>query len=323
MWLASPLVVSVLAGLGFASSSPAQAPAAAPAETPSALANGSFTAELNGFQIHYEVHGHGPVLMTVPNSWGLSLEGLRAMYRPLEERLTLVYFDPRGMGGSGPVREDADRGMEAVRADFHALRAHLGLARVNAIGWSNGAANLIYLARERPESLAAAIFVHGTASFTQEDGRTVQAQHPELMQAFAAFRKAIADPAVPMEEKTARQRKLWLEVYFPATTADPEGGKALIAGVFKDAQLSWAHAEYTNRTMALFDARDALAAIPVRSLVIAGAHDMLPPAAAKVLADGLPNAEFVVFENSGHFSPVEEPQAFRARVWAFLGVERD
>src|SRR5512134_1465289 len=99
---------------------------------PGALASGSFTAELNGFRIHYEVHGQGPALMALTNSWGLSLEALRAMYRPLEERLTLVYFDPRGMGGSGPVHEDADRGMEAVRADFQALRAHLKLERVAA-----------------------------------------------------------------------------------------------------------------------------------------------------------------------------------------------
>jgi pimeloyl-ACP methyl ester carboxylesterase len=42
--------------------------------------------------------------MTVPNSWGLTLEGLRAMYRPLEGHLTIVYFDPRGMGGSTPAR---------------------------------------------------------------------------------------------------------------------------------------------------------------------------------------------------------------------------
>jgi len=62
----------------------------------------------------------------------------------------MVYFDPRGMGGSGPVREDGDMGMAAVRADFDALRRHLGLDRVSAIGWSNGAMNLILLAAENP-----------------------------------------------------------------------------------------------------------------------------------------------------------------------------
>src|SRR5512134_2959315 len=126
---------------------------------PGALASGSFTAELNGFRIHYEVHGQGPVLMALTNSWGLSLPALRAMYRPLDEKLTLVYFDPRGMGGSAPVRQESDRGLAAVRADFQALRAHLKLDKVNAIGWSNGAINLIWLAREHPETLSSAIFV--------------------------------------------------------------------------------------------------------------------------------------------------------------------
>jgi pimeloyl-ACP methyl ester carboxylesterase len=54
--------------------------------------------------------------------------------------------------------------------------------------------------------------------------------------------------------------------------------------------------------------------------VIAGAHDMLPPSRVKALADGLPDARFVVFEKSGHFSAVEEPDAFKAAVYDFLGV---
>ena len=284
------------------------------------LANGSFTADLNGFRIHYEVHGQGPVLMALTNSWGLSLEALRAMYRPLEEKLTLVYFDPRGMGGSGPVREESDRGLAAVRADFQALRAHLKLEKVNAIGWSNGAINLIWLAHEHPETLSAAIFLHGFASSTAEDTKEVEAKYPELMKKYAALMKAESKPGLTVAEQNALQRKMWLEDYFPVLFADREKGKALVADVFRDAQLSWPHAEYANKEMPVFDARDKLAAIPVRSLVIAGAHDMLSPSRVKVLADGLPNSQFVVFEKSGHFSAVEEPEGFRAAIYGFLGV---
>ena len=90
----APLVVIAIA---FALTSCA-APESPPAEEPATagLENGSFRATLNGFDIHYEVHGNGPVLMVLTNSWGLSLEGLRAIFAPLEEKLTLVYFDPRG-----------------------------------------------------------------------------------------------------------------------------------------------------------------------------------------------------------------------------------
>jgi proline iminopeptidase len=310
-----------LLGLVALAACTAKAPEAKPSPSAaSGLANGSFTAELNGFRIHYEVHGQGPVLVALTNSWGLSLEALRAMYRPLEEKLTLVYFDPRGMGGSGPVREEADRGLAAVRADFQALRAHLKLEKVSAIGWSNGAINLIWLAHEHPETLSSAIFVHGMASLAAEDGREMMARNPKLMKSYGALLAAVAKPGLTAAEQTARQRKMWLDDYFPTLCADPLKGKALVAEVFRDAQLSWPHAEYTNKETPAFDTRDKLAAIPVRSLVIAGAHDMLPPSRVKVLADGLPNSTFVAFEKSGHFSPMEEPEGFTAAVYAFLGV---
>jgi pimeloyl-ACP methyl ester carboxylesterase len=310
-----------LVGLVALAACTARAPEAKP--SPSAapgLANGSFTAELNGFRLHYEVHGQGPVLMALTNSWGLSLEALRAMYRPLEKKLTLVYFDPRGMGGSEPVREESDRGLAAVRADFQALRAHLRLERVNAIGWSNGAINLIWLAHEHPETLSSAIFLHGMASMTEQDNAEVEAKYPELMKKYVALLAAVKRPGLSVAEQNALQRKMWLEDYFPVLFADREKGKALVAEVFRDAQLSWPHAEYANREMPAFDARDELAAIPVRSLVIAGAHDMLPPERVKALADGLPDARLVVFEKSGHFAPMEEPEGFETAVYGFLGV---
>ena len=134
-----------------------------------ALENGSFKASLNGFGIHYEVHGEGPVLMVLSNSWGINIAALRVLFRDLENDLTLVYFDPRGMGESDPIREESDMGLAAVRADFDALRNHLGLETVNALGWSNGAINLVVLASEKPETLSSAIFLHGAAAFTDED----------------------------------------------------------------------------------------------------------------------------------------------------------
>ena len=315
--------IVLLAGVttGIVAACGLKAPGPAPGRPSAAqLGNGSFTAELNGFRIHFEVHGQGPVLMTLPNSWGLSLEGLRAMFRPLEERLTLVYFDPRGMGESDLVRQDSDRGMAAVRADFEALRLHLGLGKVAAIGWSNGAINLIHLAHEHPQALSTAIFVHGVASFTAEDSQQVQASHPELTKRYTAFLKAVSAPEKTPEEKTGLLRHTWLEDYLPATCADPEAMRPRIAELFRDAELSWAHVEYSNQEAGIFDARDELSGIPVRSLVIAGRHDMLPPERVKTLADGLPNATLRVFEKSGHFAPVEEPQAFKAAIHGFLGV---
>jgi len=295
-------------------------PATPSSDKEAGLENGSFTAELNGHRIHYEVHGAGPVLMTVPNSWGLNLEGLRGLYEPLEEDLTMVYFDPRGMGGSGPVTEPDDMSMEAVRADFQALRELLGLEKVHAIGWSNGASNLILLASERPETLESAIFVHGAAKFDEDDWAEMSARFPALIKDWEKFEGSLAAEELSEEERTARTKAFWLERYFPEAMARPEVSIPAMRAVFDPAEFSRAHVDYTNAEYPTFDTTDLLPEIPVRSLVIAGEADMMPPAKVRILADGLPDAEFVILRESGHFGPIEEPDRFREVVLRFLGV---
>lgn len=291
------------------------------AEGNPALQNGSHMVELNGLRIHVEIHGQGPVVMVVPNSWGLDIVGLRGLLRPLEQRLKMVYFDPRGMGDSEAIRAETDMSMAAVRADFNALRQHLGLARVHAIGWSNGASNLILLAAEMPDTLSSAIFLHGVANFTAEEVAEMAQRYPELMRKYEAFMEEMADDALSDEIRTRKMKEFWLTEYFPTAMAESENARALLDKVFGEAEFSWAHGEYADRESSTFDARDRLALIPVRSLVIAGAHDMAPPTKVQEVADGLPNSVFVVFEDSGHFSPLEETDAFTQLVFDFLGVQ--
>lgn len=315
------VLASLASALGCAAQSNDPAEREVAVEADLVLKNGSYMVELNGFRMHVEIHGQGPVLMVVPNSWGLDIVGLRGLLQPLEQRLTMVYFDPRGMGDSEAIRTETDMSMAAVRADFNALRQHLGLARVHAIGWSNGASNLILLAAEVPDTLSSAIFLHGVANFTPEDVAEMAQRYPELMQKYEAFMEEMADDSLSEEIRTAEMKELWLTEYFPTAMADSENARALLGKVFGDAEFSWAHGECANRESATFDARDRLALIPVRSLVIAGAHDMAPPTKVREVADGLPNSVFVVFENSGHFSPIEETGAFTQLVFDFLGVQ--
>jgi proline iminopeptidase len=309
----------VAAVLVLVSCAPADSPS--PEErSPEGLENGSFKAELNSFDIHYEVHGRGPVLMTLPNSWGLSLIGLRSLYRLLEEKLTMVYFDPRGMGESSPIVEESDMGMEAVRADFQALREHLGLESVSAIGWSNGAMNLMMLASERPETIDSAIFLHGAAYFSEEDSAAYAEQYPEVLEAWGALLEEMQNQDLTDDQRTKEMKAMWLGKWFPISFADQSKAPKVLDRTFRDAEFSWTHASYSQRDQADFDARDLLPRITARSLVITGAHDALPVSKGEEMAAGISNAEFVIFEQSGHYAPIEEPDAFVGLVFRFLGV---
>ncbi len=284
------------------------------------LENGSFTAEINGQKIHYEVHGSGPVVMAVPNSWGLALDGLRGFYRPFEDHVTMVYFDPRGMGGSGPVEVPEDMGLAAVRSDFDSLRAHLGLDRVHAIGWSNGAMNLILLAAQYPDTLESAVFLHGVANFGEQEMRQWAQSQPELFRRFAALQTELESGELTDDEATGLMKAFWVGEFFSASCADPAVMGPRLADYYLDVEFSWPHARWANREAPVFDARDRLAEITTRCLVVAGAHDSFPPEKVREFHDGLAESEFVVFSSSGHFSPLEESEAFQAVVLGFWGV---
>jgi pimeloyl-ACP methyl ester carboxylesterase len=91
--------------------------------------------------------------------------------------------------------------------------------------------------------------------------------------------------------------------------------------MYADTAFSWAHADYANREAPVFDATDKLSAITARSLVVAGAQDMILPDKVRELHEGLSDSQFVVFDNSGHFSPVEESEKFMTVLYEFLGVQ--
>jgi pimeloyl-ACP methyl ester carboxylesterase len=114
---------------------------------------------------------------------------------------------------------------------------------------------------------------------------------------------------------------MWLGEWFPISFADPTAAREILDRIFGEAEFSWAHADYSQREHPEFDARNLLPQIEARCLVITGAHDAMPVSKGEEMAAGIPNAEFVLFESSGHYAPAEEPEAFENLVFEFLGVD--
>ena len=57
-----------------------------------------------------------------------------------------------------------------------------------------------------------------------------------------------------------------------------------------------------------FDVTDRLNEIQVPALVISGVADEVTPVQSKLLADGLPDARWVLFQHSSHSAMLEEPE---------------
>lgn len=71
-------------------------------------------------------------------------------------------------------------------------------------------------------------------------------------------------------------------------------------------------------TLTNWDITDRLGEIDVPTLVISGRYDEATPTVVEPIANGIPGAEWVLFENSSHMPHVEEPERYLDVVESFL-----
>ncbi len=76
---------------------------------------------------------------------------------------------------------------------------------------------------------------------------------------------------------------------------------------------------FNNREAPAVDLRPHLKEIRVPALVIVGRHNFITNVAmAEEMVRHIPNARLEIFEDSGHFAPIEEPAKFRQVIQRFV-----
>ncbi|MCZ4123786.1 bifunctional 3-oxoadipate enol-lactonase/4-carboxymuconolactone decarboxylase PcaDC [Streptomyces sp. H39-S7] len=222
----------------------------------------------------------GPALGTTWHMWDRQLPELTRHWRVLR-------YDLPGHGGApadpaASVAELAERLLATLDG--------LGIDRFGYAGCSLGAAVGVRIALARPDRVAALALVsaaarHGTADSWRQRGVVVRANGlgqfahtvPEqwFTPGYRAAQGAIVEWAVQMVRTTDA------ECYIAACEA-----------------------------LAAHDVRDELGRITVPTLVVAGADDpATPPADARVLVAGIPDAKLAVVPAASHLTPVEQPGA--------------
>ena len=237
------------------------------------------TATINGAALYYEVHGDPdgqPVLLLhggLGNTeWWANLAPVlvAAGYR-------VVAMDSRGHGRS--AWGDAPITYEQMAADALGLLDHLGIAKTDVVGWSDGAIIALDLAIHHPERLDRVV-AYG-ANFTPEGIQFVP-----------------SDQIPPFERFIADYRRL---------APEPERFEEL-AGVL-DALYKVAP-NYSEAE---------LRSITVPVLILDGAEDeFVKPDQPVRMAELIPGAELVLIPGTGHFAPFAKPAVFNQIVLDYL-----
>ncbi len=284
----------------------------------SELIPGEYDVRLNGVDIHYTVHGSGPVMLAHSGGPGTDAR-LWNDFANIDDFVTIVAIHPRGSGLSGPAAGDAYL-LPDYAADLEALRLHLGLAKPIVMGWSHGGMVVQQFAFTYPDSLSKLI-LFDTSAYIGEFLGNMEAAVQEFKdeawfeKSFAAL-KAEWDGKYETDEDMAR---LWAEemkFYFKKFDERAEAYHQRT----KDLPVRIAPLKtFNDKEAGTMDLRPQLKKIKVPTLVIVGRHDFITNVAmAEEMVKHIPNARLEIFEDSGHFAFVEEPEEFYRVIKEFV-----
>lgn len=278
---------------------------------------------VNGTALHVAEHGAGPPLLALHGGLGLDHTTLRPWLDGLGERVRLIFPDLRGCGRSEPLDPDEPVTHATWVADLDGLRETLGIERWVVFGHSYGGYLALEYALAYPARVRGLVLCATGAAPTPGDVVVANAQAHAGARgtpgALAALAEGLAGPLGSDEAWEAVWRGV-APLYLHRPT--PECVAAITEGIrYRAAAFNASF----HGCLPAYDVRDRLGEIAAPALVLGGRHDWIHPPehGAVPLADGLPNAELAIFEESGHFPFVEEPGAFRAAVAEWLASAED
>ena len=264
--------------------------------------------------------GEGAPLLFMPYPHGVGVVGdpnFMALIRGLIKLgRRVITFDPPCSGRSTrPARLDMQ---EMLACAEEALTACGIMAPVDVFGHSQGGVAALAFAIEQPQRVRSLILANtasGGPCYFRAPGAIWNRSHPDY------WRMGLPGLLYLLTRRHA-PAMLMLNVIFRASWFDRSRfvpARITLHDWFRPAspRLAW------NLMARRLHYGTRLEEVRAPTLVLAGHHDpQMPPACAEELVRGIPNARLVIFEKSGHYPFLEEPDLFWAAVEEFMSKQR-
>ena len=242
---------------------------------------------------------------------------------PLEDLAAarpVVFYDQLGCGRSDRPADDSLWNTERFVEELAVVQAALGLERPHLFGNSWGGWLALQYTLDRRPPLASLILSSSPPSVPRwiSDCAELRAELDEPVRRVLDHHEAAGYFSCPEYQWAVTQfyrRHLCRQDPWPACL------ERTFAGLGGDVYLTmWGPSEFGPVTGRLngWDVTDRLLEIGVPTLVTGGRYDEARPEHLAVLANGMRDAELVIFENSSHLAFVEERERYIEVVSDFL-----
>jgi proline iminopeptidase len=265
---------------------------------------------VNGAKLWYESEGKGEPLLLIAGGPGSSHSYFHPFFTNLADSYRVIYFDSFGRGKSDRAKSMKEYTFDRDVEDVEGLRKALKLDKINLLGHSYGGMVAQAYALKYPNSIKKLILADtlysGEMWQTNNDNynNEIRNQYPEVWEKVQQLRMQGFQSGTK-EHQAAYQVPSGLLYFYDASNADRATFEQnndvyyTIAGADADFLI--------GGDIAKLDFRTQLKNLKMPTLIIAGRFDRVSmPKYALEFKRYAPQAQFVMFEKSGHLPFVEE-----------------
>jgi proline iminopeptidase len=284
---------------------------------------------INGAKLWVVTVGEGDPIIFIAGGPGGTHVGLRS-FDPLSlNHHQLIYFDAFGRGKSDTAKNVSEYTLERDIEDIEALRKALKLEKITVLGHSYGGVVAQGYAIKYPAHLSHLILADTFHSFVmwQENddssNREIKNGYPEVWAELMKARDQGVISSDPIHQEIYGKVPYgFLYAYNPDKFTkrgskpypNPNNSKLYYQMVGKDGDF------IVGSDIGTFDYRKQLKDLRMPVLIVTGRYDRVAvPWMAIKFKDYCPQAQFVMFEKSGHNPQIEEPEKEFKIINDFLG----
>ena len=274
-----------------------------------------------GVQLYYTSAGTGTPIVLLSGGPGLNVEYMLSVAQFLPSGYRSIAFEQRGTGRSRPQPFDpATLTIQTAVQDLEALRVRLQQDRLFLLGHSWGGMLAMAYAAAHPEHVDRLILVASggpTLEFTQWFGDNIEARlRPEDIE-LRDYWRAAGKNGVDSGKVATEALKAIMPGYFFDRKAALAFASAIKAGQY--------HPDVNERLFAdmkaHYDSREGLKNLKRPVLIIQGHQDPIGDKTAEDIRGLITGATLVYIKRSGHFTWIEQPEAFRKSIVDFLSTK--
>jgi pimeloyl-ACP methyl ester carboxylesterase len=239
----------------------------------SQLVPGEHSAEINGLKFRYVVAGRGPLLVVQAPGSGIGSSYLQNGLAPLEKNFTLLFYDPRGSGGSSRPASAMQMSISDMVEDLEALRKYWGLDSFNLLGHSSGGAIALSYAERYPLHVHKLILVD--SQLVGYDTNLLQKQMKDRRRNDPRYVTSLArldDPSPATDDQYKKQFEELLPYYLYDPTKNLPGLLHTMTGTPSSwAERAWENSNKLNPEQQIA----ALSKVKAQTLIIVGHDDAI------------------------------------------------